>query len=78
MQLSRLNDFEFIFQNLRSYLEANNVRYAEVFYAPSRMIQNGLDFAEIAQVLERMSRECRLSGGPDVRYLVDVSRDLRA
>lgn len=68
------DDFDLIFKNLRQYLEQNNVRYAEVFLAPSRMIQNGLDFGEIAQTLDRLSRECRLSGGPDVRYLIDVSR----
>ncbi len=68
------DDFVFIFRNLRQYLEANNVRYCEAFYAPSRMIQNGLNFKEIAQVLEKEARECRLAGGPDVRFLVDVSR----
>lgn len=68
------DDFELIFKNLRKYLEDNSIRYAEVFLAPSRMIQNGLDFTEIAQTLDRLSRECRLSNGPDVKYLIDVSR----
>ena len=68
------DDFNLIFKNLREYMDNNSVRYAEVFYAPSRMVQNGLDFNEIAQTLDRLSRECRLQGGPDVRFLVDVSR----
>jgi len=68
------SDFELIFKNLASYCNANKVRYAEVFLAPSRMIQNGLDFKEIAQTLDRLARESRLSGGPDIRYLIDVSR----
>jgi adenosine deaminase len=68
------DDFGLIFKNLRSYLENNSIRYAEVFLAPSRMLQNGLNFQEIAQTLDALSRECRLSGGPDVRYLIDVSR----
>jgi len=68
------DDFKLIFKNLRNYLEANSIRYAEVFFAPSRMIQNGLKFHEIAQTLDLLSRECRLSGGPDIRYLIDVSR----
>lgn len=68
------DDFELVFQNLRDYMNANNVRYGEVFLAPSRMIQNGLDFSEIADTLDRLSRECRLAGGPDIRYLIDVSR----
>ncbi len=68
------DDFDLIFRNLRAYLDQNNIRYAEVFLAPSRMIQNGLDFQEIAQTLDKLARECRLSGGPEVRYLIDVSR----
>lgn len=68
------DDFELIFNNLRSYMDANSIRYAEVFLAPSRMVQNGLDFNEIAQTLDRVSNDCRRSGGPDVKYLIDVSR----
>jgi len=68
------DDFQVIFQNLREYLQENNIRYAEVFLAPSKMIQNGLDFNEIMQVLDREARDCRLSGGPEVSYLIDVSR----
>lgn len=67
-------DFALIFKNLRQYLESNNIRYAEVFLAPSRMIQNGLDYRDIADSLDSLSRECRNSGGPDVRFLIDVSR----
>lgn len=72
------DDFELIFNNLRTYMEKNSVTYAEVFYAPSRLVQNGLDFNEVAQTLDRLSRDCRLEGGPDIRYLVDVSRTFGA
>ncbi|MCS7206222.1 MAG: adenosine deaminase [Leptospiraceae bacterium] len=72
--IKKPEDFIFIFQNLRSYLEKNNIKYAEVFYAPSRLIQNGLDFQEIARTLDYLASECRLEGGPDVKFLVDVSR----
>ncbi|MCB1137562.1 MAG: adenosine deaminase [Leptospiraceae bacterium] len=72
------DDFELIFHNLRTYMEHNNVSYAEVFYAPSRLVQNGLDFNEVAQTLDKLSRDCRLEGGPDIRYLVDVSRTFGA
>jgi len=67
-------DFELIFRNLVNYCNANNIKYAEAFLAPSRMIQNGLDFKEIAQTLDRLAREERLAGGPEIRYLIDVSR----
>ncbi len=68
------DDFTLIFANLRTYLEANNIRYAEVFLAPSRMIANGLDFQEIVESLDGLAGECQRSGGPEVKYLIDVSR----
>ncbi|MCB1307509.1 MAG: adenosine deaminase [Leptospiraceae bacterium] len=68
------DDFELIFKNLREYLESNSVYYAEVFLAPSRMVQNGLDFNEIASILDHLSTQCRRDGGPEVKYLFDVSR----
>lgn len=71
-------DFELIFENLKTYLNSNNIQYAEVFFAPSKLIQNGLDFNEMAQTLDRLSRESRLTGGPDIRFLVDVSRTFGA
>ena len=71
-------DFQLVFQNLRKYLEKNNIRYAEVFLAPSRMIANGLIFSEIVEVLDTLSRECMRTGGPEVKYLIDVSRTFGA
>ena len=67
-------DFTVIFKNLRDYLEANNIRYAEVFLAPSRMISNGLDFNEIAETIDHLASDCLRDGGPEVKYLIDVSR----
>ena len=68
------DDFILIFQNLRNYLELNNILYCEVFLAPSRMISNGLNFNEIAQTLDKLSSDCTRAGGPEVKFLIDVSR----
>jgi adenosine deaminase len=72
--IKKPEDFEFIFENLKQYLIKNNIKYAEVFYAPSRLIQNGLEFKEIARILDYLAKECMLEGGPEVKFLVDVSR----
>ncbi len=72
------DDFSLIYGSLVHYLQSNNIRYAEVFFAPSRLIQNGLDFNEMAQTLDILARESRLSGGPEVKFLVDVSRTFGA
>ncbi len=76
--IKKPEDFEFIFDNLKQYLIKNNIQYAEVFYAPSRLIQNGLEFKEIARTLDFLSRECVLNGGPEIKFLVDVSRTFGA
>jgi len=72
--IKKPEDFQFIFENLKHYLIQNNIRYAEVFYAPSRLIQNGLEFREIARTLDYLAKESVLDGGPEVKFLVDVSR----
>jgi len=72
--IKKPEDFQFIFENLKHYLVKNNIKYAEVFYAPSRLIQNGLEFREIARTLDYLAKECVLEGGPEVKFLVDVSR----
>ncbi len=72
------DDFILVFQNLKRYLEINNILYAEVFLAPSRMISNGLDFNEIAEILDKASSDCSRNGGPDIKFLVDVSRTFGA
>ena len=72
------DDFTLIFKNLQEYLESNNIRYAEVFLAPSRMISNGLDFNEIAETIDRLASDCLRAGGPEVKYLIDVSRTFGA
>ncbi len=68
------DDFHLIFNSLRKYLEENQIHYAEVFLAPSRMISNGLDFHEIAETIDSLASECVRTGGPEVKYLIDVSR----
>ena len=72
------DDFELIFQNLRDYLESNNIRYAEVFLAPSRLIANGLDFHEITKHLDFLAAASIREGGPEVKFLIDVSRTFGA
>ena len=68
------DDFAIIYAGLIKYLEANHIVYAEVFIAPSRLLQNGLVFEEMIQVLEDLMRKTRLAGGPEVNLIIDVSR----
>ena len=67
-------DFKIIYAGLIKYLEANNIIYAEVFIAPSRLIQNGLHFNEVIETIEELMRETRLLGGPEINLIIDLSR----
>ncbi len=67
-------DFGYMISSLAEYLRANNIVYAEVFFAPSKFIQNGLDFEEMIEALVKKVRQIKLEDGTEIRILVDVSR----
>ncbi len=67
-------DFSYMISSLAEYLRANNIVYAEVFFAPSKFIQNGLDFEEMIEALVKKIRQIKLEDGTEIRILVDVSR----
>jgi adenosine deaminase len=67
------DDLDYLIEDARSYLLRNNIRYAEIFFAPTKLIKNGLSFATLVDKLDDGAR--RLAGdGLHVRYIVDVSR----
>ncbi|EKP14103.1 adenosine deaminase [Leptospira borgpetersenii] len=67
-------DFSFFVGSLSEYMRANNIVYTEVFFAPSKFIQNGLDFEEMVNFLVNRIREEKENDGITIRLLVDVSR----
>ncbi|XDD49800.1 adenosine deaminase [Leptospira sp. WS92.C1] len=68
------SDFSFFVGSLAEYMRANNIVYTEVFFAPSKFIQNGLDFEEMIDYLVNRIREEKEHDGIVIRLLVDVSR----
>lgn len=67
-------DLAYLIESLHEYLKSNHIIYSEVFFAPSKFIQNGLDFDEMVEVMVGKIREIRAQDGTDIRILVDVSR----
>jgi adenosine deaminase len=67
-------DLGLVLGDAREYLRRNNIRYAEIFLAPSKLLMNGIAFeammARLDEAAERMQRE----DGIGVRFIVDVSR----
>ncbi|MCB1174226.1 MAG: adenosine deaminase [Leptospiraceae bacterium] len=66
-------DFALLLNDALQYLQRNSVFYAEIFWAPSRFLQSGLDFRELLGELESCSQKAATLG-IEIRFLVDVSR----
>lgn len=67
------DDLTYLINDARTYLTRNNIRYAEIFFAPTKLIRNGLDFDRMVERLDQGAEELR-ADGLEVRYIVDVSR----
>jgi adenosine deaminase len=68
-------DFQCIVVDVDAYAKRNNVRYIELFVAPSMVLkQGGVDFSGIMDPLVEGFSKLVARGGPDVRLLIDVSR----
>lgn len=67
-------DLQFLVHSLAEYLALNNVIYAEVFFAPNRLVDKGLPFQDMLDVLVAGIRELEQKQHRTVRLLIDVSR----
>ena len=67
-------DLDLVLADARDYLKRNNITYAEIFLAPSKLLLNGMAFADIAQRLDQAMTSMKASDGIDARFIIDVSR----
>lgn len=67
-------DIKYLIKDAKEYLKRNNIVYAEVFFAPSKFLLNGLDFAEMINTLHEGAVTLGNEDGIGLRYIVDVSR----
>jgi adenosine deaminase len=67
-------DLGIMVESLRDYLKKNKIRYAEVFFAPTRFLQNGLEFKDMIDSLISVIRDIEKNDKIIIRLLVDVSR----
>ena len=68
-----VDDVRLLISDAQSYLKRNNIVYAEIHFAPSMFLKNGLSFAELMAVLDTGAGELRRQG-LEVRFIIDVSR----
>ncbi len=68
------DDINYLIRDARVYLERNNIVYAEIFFAPSMFIRNGLDFKKMAKVLDDGAKRVLKEDGREIKFIIDVSR----
>jgi adenosine deaminase len=61
-------------RDAEEYLKRNNIRYAEIFFAPSKFVMNGIPFPAMVEQLEQGAEEIKRRTGIEIRYIIDVSR----
>ena len=67
-------DIIYLLEDAQQYLFRNNIRHAEIFFAPSKFLQSGFNFSHMADILEAGARKIQEECNITVSYLIDVSR----
>jgi adenosine deaminase len=68
------DDIEYLIRDARAYLERNNIIYAEIFFAPSTFVKNGLDFNKMVKILDDGAKLIAKEDKKEVKFIIDVSR----
>ncbi|MGI5070337.1 adenosine deaminase [Treponema pectinovorum] len=68
------DDFNLVFEDLKSYLVRNGITHCEAFFAPSAFIKKGFDYEKMAQIFESNIKKIKEETGITVYLLGDVSR----
>ena len=67
-------DLNWLIKDAQDYLTRNNIVYAEIFFAPSKFLQNGLDFNEMMDILDNGAKKILKESNIEIKYIIDVSR----
>lgn len=68
------SDLNYLLRDAEDYLLRNNIFYSEIFFAPSKFVQNGFDFAKIISILDKGAREIYKKHKITILFFIDVSR----
>ena len=72
--ISSAEDLGLFVESAADYMRRNTIEYAEVFVAPTKLLERGIEFEHIVRVLDEGAGRLRREFGLDMRFLVDVSR----
>ena len=68
------SDFSILIDSLGQYMKKDNIIYTEVYLAPTKFLQNGLDFEKIIENIIQSIRVIKAQEDRDIKLLIDVSR----
>ncbi len=69
-----VEDFDYIFNDLATYLNDNGIVYAEAFFAPTSFLKHGFKYKDMVRIFDRKIAEIKEKYGITVKLLMDVSR----
>ncbi|OJF75843.1 MAG: adenosine deaminase [Treponema sp. CETP13] len=67
-------DLKYLFEDLGSYLQNNNIVYAEVFFSPTSFLRKGFEFKEMLSIIDSKIDQIKKEKGITVKLIIDVSR----
>lgn len=67
------DDVEYLVLDAQKYLKENGIVYAEIFFAPSKFLLNGISFEALVEKLDAGAQQLQ-TDGITIRFLIDVSR----
>ena len=68
------HDISYLIEDAHKYLVRNGIVHAEIFFAPSKFLQSGFSFSNMADILHAGAKRIYEESGITIYYLIDVSR----
>lgn len=69
-----VDDLDLLLEDAKNYLIRNNIRYAEIFFAPTKFIMSGIEYPQIVDRLDEGAARIERESGSRIRYIMDISR----
>ena len=71
---TEVSDFDLVFNDFAKYLENNNVKYCEAFFAPSAFVKKGFKYSDMVENFSKNIKKIKNEKDITIKLLTDVSR----
>ncbi len=71
---TEVSDFDLVFADFAKYLENNNVKHCEAFFAPSAFIKKGFSYQSMIENFSKNIKKIKKEKGITIKLLIDISR----